>query len=267
MVERPDERDPTLARLEDFSNGVFAIAITLLVFELAVPHLTGTVSADRLWQALGTDWPRLFSYVLSFVLVGQIWINYQRMLGHIQRSDHWLLWFNLALLLVVAGYAFPTSLLGEYALKPGAQTVAALIYGSWLTLAGLWYNLIWWHAVSKHLVAADLAAQYLYRLGKFYWLGIATNLVVTLLALLNVWISLVGFLCLAVFYILPPPRVARAGEPTAERSTLRWAMPAFAGDVLDADEPREKMGPRIERRGEHEALGETAPGEQRDSRD
>jgi hypothetical protein len=72
VAERNVERDPTLERLEAFSSGVFAIGMTLLVFELVVPHLTGTVS----------------------------------------------------------GYAFPTSLLGEYALKPGAQTVAALIYGS-----------------------------------------------------------------------------------------------------------------------------------------
>ena len=269
MVERTDERDPTLARLEDFSNAVFAIAITLLVFELTVPHLTGTVSAERLWRALGTDWPRLFSYILSFVLVGQIWINYQRMMGHIHRPDHWLLWLNLALLLMVSGYAFPTSLLGEYALKPGAQTVAAVIYGGWLTVSGLVYNLIWWHAVSKHLVAADLAAPYLHRLGKFYWLGIATNLVVTLLALLNVWISLLGFFCLAVFYILPPPRVARVGEPTAERSRLRWAMPAFGGDVLDAREAGEEeiAGVETEGRGGNEAREEMTPGERHDARD
>jgi uncharacterized membrane protein len=217
MVERQAARDPTLQRVEDFSTAVFAIAITLLAFELVVPPLTGPVSASRLWQALGADWPRLFSYVLSFVLVGQIWINYQRMLSHLQRADHWFLWLNLLLLLLVAGYAFPTSLLGAYALKPGAQTVAALIYGAWTTLAGLAYNALWWHARAKHLIRPGFEPHRLQRLGKFWALGIVVNGIVTVVALLNVWISLAGFLGLAVFYLLPPPHVGRTPGVDAEQ--------------------------------------------------
>jgi uncharacterized membrane protein len=75
MAERSAERDPTLGRLEDFSDADFAIGITLLVLDPVVLRLTGAVSAPRFWQALVDEVPRLFSYVVSFVLIGQIWIN------------------------------------------------------------------------------------------------------------------------------------------------------------------------------------------------
>ncbi len=146
------------------------------------------------------------------MLIGQIWTNYHRMMSYIHRLDHWLVWLNLLLLLASSSYAFPTALLGEYALTQDAQTVAALVYGGWLTVAGFFFNAIWWRALAAHLVAEDLDREHLRRLGQFWSIGLAVNVVVTLSALLSVWVSFFGFACLAVFYFIPTPDVKRIAD-------------------------------------------------------
>jgi hypothetical protein len=147
------------------------------------------------------------------------------MLRYIKRSDHWLLWPNLLLLLITSSYAFPTALLGEYALTPGAQTLAALVNGGWLTINGIDFSAVWWHAVSANLVAADLDLCHARRLGLVWAPGVPANVVVTRIALLRIWISLLGLAGLAIYYILPPPRLgrldARAGTGGTRRGPTR----------------------------------------------
>src|SRR5579883_2275203 len=116
----------TTGRLEAFSDGVFAVAITLLIFNVQVPH----VEDAAVGRALLAQWPAYASYVVSFLTIGIIWVNHHGLFTRVQRIDRVLLFLNLALLMVVAFLPFPTALLGEYILGQQASRIAALVYGA-----------------------------------------------------------------------------------------------------------------------------------------
>src|SRR6266487_2888595 len=98
-------------RIEAFSDGVFAVAITLLVLNLQVPQLA---SANELVPKLSELWPKLLSYALSFVIVGIYWVAHHNTFHYIKQSDRNLLWLNILLLMCIVFLPFPTALLGQY---------------------------------------------------------------------------------------------------------------------------------------------------------
>src|SRR5215472_15319593 len=116
-------------RLEAFSDGVFAVAITLLVLNLQVPQIT---AISELVPRLVELWPKLLSYVLSFVLVGIYWVAHHNTFHYIKRSDRNLLWLNILLLLCIVFIPFPTALLGQY---PELR-VSIIIYGGIAIVVG-----------------------------------------------------------------------------------------------------------------------------------
>lgn len=129
-------------RLEIFSDGVVAIAITLLVLDLRLP----TAKAGGLWHAIGSHWPSYFAYVLSFAVIGIIWVSHHTMFGHIGSADRGLLFWNLFLLLGVAFVPFPTSLLAQYVHQGGTNAeAAAAVYSMTMTVIGLGFLAIWLH--------------------------------------------------------------------------------------------------------------------------
>jgi uncharacterized membrane protein len=126
------------ARVESFSDGVFAFAITLLVLSIPVPdikfaddHLLGSA----LLQAI----PQLVPYVTSFATIGIIWLNHHSMFHEVQKVKHTTLTLNLLLLLVVAFIPYPTSVVGRY----GALRSAVVLYGATFTAAGLAFSALW----------------------------------------------------------------------------------------------------------------------------
>ena len=128
-------------RLEAFSDGVFAIAITLLVLDLTVPPLTES-EHEGLWAALGHEWPSYFAYLVSFLVIGIIWINHHTMLTLLDRVDRPVLFANLTLLLTVSVIPFPTRLLAEYLLEPDAH-VAAAVYSATMLAMGFTFWMLW----------------------------------------------------------------------------------------------------------------------------
>lgn len=148
-----------LDRLIFFSDGVFAIAITLLVLNVALPVLQpGSVSTD-LPSALLATVPRLFAYALSFLVIGAYWMAHQRTFHYIERYDRRLAWLNLFFLLFVALVPFPTGVLSEY----GDQLVAVILYAATLAITGLLLSVLWLYASHNHrLVAKMLSAQHIH---------------------------------------------------------------------------------------------------------
>ena len=133
-------------RIEAFSDGVIAIAITLLVLDIHVPEARGGVSlADR----LGAQWPSYVAYAISFLTIGIIWTNHHAMLRRLARVDHAVLFFNLVLLLTIGILPFSTALMAAY-LKAGAgEKLAAAIYGgSFLLMAMPFF------AMQQHILRA-----------------------------------------------------------------------------------------------------------------
>jgi uncharacterized membrane protein len=128
------------SRLEAFSDGVFAIAITLLVLDLPVPH----VEAGELATALLDQWPAYAAYVVSFAIVGIIWINHHAVFGYVKRADRAVLFLNLHLLLWVTVIPWPTRLLADYMLAGGEnERAAALVYALTMTLMGVAFGSLW----------------------------------------------------------------------------------------------------------------------------
>lgn len=105
------------ARVEAFSDGVFAIAITLLILNVQVP----SPSAGHLLAALARQWPTYVSFLISFAFIGIMWVNHHRLFNHIRRCDNTLMFLNLLLLLGVAVVPFPTALLAAHYSTPGAD--------------------------------------------------------------------------------------------------------------------------------------------------
>lgn len=141
MTTQLDRADT--ARVEAFSDGVFAIAITLLVLELHAPE-----GAGDLWHALLHEWPQFAAYITSFSIIGIMWVNHHSMFRQIVRGDRLLLFFNLLLLLWTALLPFPTSLVaGHLGEGDWNEAVAEAVYSTNLTLAAISFSLIWAHAV------------------------------------------------------------------------------------------------------------------------
>jgi uncharacterized membrane protein len=147
----------TKGRLEAFSDGVFAIAATLLVLEIKVPQ-TGAAS---LWHALGEQWPSYAAYAVSFFTIGIIWVNHSAQYDRILRLDRTLLFLNLLLLFWVAFIPFPTALVAEQ-LRSGSaasQHTAAAVYALVLLVMGFSFFLAWVYAARKRLLPDDMSPE------------------------------------------------------------------------------------------------------------
>lgn len=134
------------ARVESFSDGVFAFAITLLVLGFQVPDLK-TVSEPILREALIGQIPQILPYVTSFATIGIIWLNHHTMFHDVDRVERGTLILNLLLLLVVSFIPYPTAVLGRYGPLPSS----AALYGLVLTLLGITYNVLWRHIARRRL--------------------------------------------------------------------------------------------------------------------
>jgi uncharacterized membrane protein len=139
-------------RIKALSDGVFAIAITLLVLDLKVPEISGHAGGDLASSLLAMS-PRFLTYVLSFLVVGLYWMSHHRIFAYIERYDPLLLWLNLLFLLSVSFIPFPTAVLSEHQ----AQPVAVAFYAASLAVTGLVGTLIWVYASrGRRLVDQDI---------------------------------------------------------------------------------------------------------------
>ena len=130
------------ARLEAFSDGVFAIAITLLVLDLAVPA-KDELRHGSLAATLGHEWPSFFAYLVSFLVIGIIWVNHHAMLTLSRQVDRVVLFANLFLLLTVSTIPWPTRLMADYLTSGGGNShTAAAIYSAIMMLMGLAFTLL-----------------------------------------------------------------------------------------------------------------------------
>lgn len=132
----------TTERLEAFSDGVIAIAITLLVLDLGVPE----AGEGDLLRALGRQWPSYAAFIISFVVIGIMWVSHHSMFERIMGVDRQLLFLNLLLLMSIAFLPFPTSLLAAY-IREGGQNaqVAAAIYSATMAVIGVAFLAMWVH--------------------------------------------------------------------------------------------------------------------------
>jgi uncharacterized membrane protein len=195
--------------MEAFSDGVFAIAVTLLVLEIAVP----AGSEEDLLGALRDQWPSYLGYLVSFATIGAVWFAHTVITEYLDHADSVLIRLNLLLLLVVSFLPFPTKLLAEYADEAEPERVAATVYGINLLLTLIMVSVTWRYAVSAQLVRPDLADQDVKTLTKRLTPALGVYVVMILLGLLLPIVAVFGYLALALFILIPFSAIRHRSSP------------------------------------------------------
>src|SRR5579859_6706899 len=208
-------------RLESFSDGVFAVAITLLVFNLTVPvpHLlAGGISVSTLGSALFNLWPSYLTFVTSFATILIMWTSHHGLFKLVYKADNPFLFANGLLLLLVTVVPFPTSLVTQYLLTPTAS-LACAIYAGVFVVINIAYNLLWWTAIhQRRLLHPTVTDRQVKRLTRNILLGLPVYGLTALLAFWNPYVSVGLCSCLWIFWAFtfyersPSPRRLTAGQ-------------------------------------------------------
>jgi uncharacterized membrane protein len=182
-------------RLEAFSDGVFAIAITLLALELPRPE------GDDLWHELGAQWEAYAAFIVSFLTIGIIWVNHHALIDRISNADRGLLFLNLLLLMWVSLIPWPTGLVAEHLTDDGAEAATVVFSGVFLGMA-LSFSAVWVRALRRgHL--AELTVAQRRHLTRRNALGWTFYVVALLLAFVAPIGSLALNFAIALYYLLP----------------------------------------------------------------
>lgn len=183
-------------RLEAFSDGVFAIVITLMIFDIKAP----IVPINELSSALDSLLPKFLSFILSFVIIGVYWISHHNMLHFIEKTDRVSLWLNLLVLLTICIIPFPTSLVGNY---PTAKA-SVIIYGltlSSVNMAGTWF----WYYCSKNnrLTSSKLNPAFSRKVVYLHSSPVVLYLLAIILSFVSIKVSYAIYVFVPVFFIVP----------------------------------------------------------------
>jgi uncharacterized membrane protein len=208
----------TTSRVEAFSDGVMAIAITLLVLDLKLPT-TAHVADGRLLDALLVRWPTYAAYLAAFLTIGIIWLNHHTLIAKIARFDARLHWLNLVLLLGVATLPFPTSLVAEYVGEGGANaSVAAATYGLCATLMALPWSFMWRHLRDHpELLESGYDAAYASAEMRRGGIGVPIYVAATIVSLIQPLVALALYAAIAALYAVTS-QGALAPRPGADPS-------------------------------------------------
>jgi len=214
--EEPQEELST-QRIEAFSDGVFAIAITLLILEIKIPHLHEGGETRRLASALYLLWPAYGAYILSFVTVGIYWANHNFVFKLYQRTDHVFNLLNVLFLMCVSFLPFPTAVLAEYLTEPEEKHTAVSLYAFGLLLPAVAWLMMWLYASYRYrLIERRLDPGFVQLLTWQYLFSISLYLGAWLVSFWNGPISLALMIVLTLLYLLPPKKPVYRRAPSAE---------------------------------------------------
>jgi uncharacterized membrane protein len=184
------------SRLEAFSDGVFAIAATLLILNVVV-------SEGPLGDQLLRIWPSYVAYAVSFITIGIIWVNHHTVMSQISHVDRTFLMLSVLFLMLIAFIPFPTGLLADNINRPENAQAAAIAYGITLTLTAVLFNALWRYAtIGRRLLRADASPRMVQGIGRSYLPGPFMYAAATAAALLNPYVSAGLYAAIAVFYVV-----------------------------------------------------------------
>jgi uncharacterized membrane protein len=195
----------TTDRLTAYSDGVIAIASTLLVLNVHPPG----VGEPLTWSTLWAQWPAYAGYVISFVIIGIMWVAHHRMVALLARVDETLLYLNLALLGLIAFIPFPTAVLADALAQPRSSeiVIAEVLYGGTMAAIGGVFTLLWFHLARRpRLLRASEHHQTARRRARLALLGPLAFLLTIPLAYLNTRLPLVSYALIGGLFASRPPR-------------------------------------------------------------
>lgn len=188
------------ARLETFSDGVFAIAITLLVLTITQPE-----DYDQLGRELLVRWPALAAYGVSFMVIGIMWLNHHSVFLRFSRVDRPLFYLNLLLLMTVVLIPYPTGVFGEALQQDVGEKQAALFYSCVMTANAVCWGALWWWASSGRRLLDDEFPEAERRPATIaFTIGSLLYGATIVIALVNAVACLVAHALLAIYYALDP---------------------------------------------------------------
>ena len=203
-MSQPESQAPrdiiSTVRLEAFSDGVIAIAITLLIIELHLPELS---QGESLWDGIRQILPNIAAFIVSFSTIGVMWINHHNVFRLIDRVDQTLLVLNTVLLLMITFVNFPTAVLGEHLLTDQFQNAMIFYTGTFVVTASV-YSLAWRYASHKDRLMGDNPnRQMVNTISRNYVIGWIAYVVTFVLSFISPALALVSMFVLAVFFALP----------------------------------------------------------------
>lgn len=202
--EKEQEQLKETGRIEAFSDGIFAVAITLLILNIQVPRTSAgnPLNPDQLTGALIHQWPAYLAFITSFATIGIMWINHHRLFTHIKASNDILLALNLLLLLLIVFVPFPTALLADY--HEPKYVLAAVLYSATFVLLAIVFNTLWRYAShNNRLLDKRADRRAVAAITKQYRFGPLLYLVALALAFIYAPASIIWNLLLAIFFALP----------------------------------------------------------------
>jgi uncharacterized membrane protein len=187
----------TKNRLEAFSDGVFAVAITLLVLEIGIPE------GDDLWHKLGDEWPSFAAFFVSFWVIGIIWVNHHGVIDHLKRADRGVLYLNLLLLMSVVLIPFATALMAEHLNSGEDEHVAAAVYAASFVLMGVAFSVLWEY-ITRHRekLGVELTDEEVRRRSLAFQIGSPLYVIALIVAFISPTAVLVIIGALAVYYMV-----------------------------------------------------------------
>lgn len=199
-------------RLEAFSDGVFAFAITLLVLYLKDPLLDPTLSKKSLFQGLLLQWPEFFAFVTSFMTILILWIGHHETFTYVVRMDRRFMFLNGFLLFFVTLTPFTTSLVADHILLSDSNTAAAIYAGGFLLL-GIFWNLLWRYAYTgRRLISRDISAVEIKTFTSNFYVGPIFYAAALVVAFISGIGSVLLILAVAVFYAVGTRSTLRPGS-------------------------------------------------------
>ena len=199
------------SRVEALSDGVFAIAITLLVLTIPQP-----ANYHRLGDELANRWPSLAAYVVSFAVIGIMWLNHHSVFGHFERIDRGLFYLNLVLLLTVLFIPYPTGILGEALRRGDGARVAAVAYSVTMAINAYAWTAVWrYGSRGRRLLSSQFPETERATASFAFTIGTVLYTASIGIAAINAYACLAFHALLAVYYALDPlsRRAARGVEP------------------------------------------------------
>jgi uncharacterized membrane protein len=216
-AETPRQEGGT-ARLEAFSDGVFAIAITLLVLDLKVPSNLSPITPHTLTAALVSKWPNYLTLLISFATILIMWVYHHNLFKAAKKPELPLLFSNGLLLLLVTVVPFPTALVGAFLTTPAAS-VACAIYAGFFALVDSAFNLLWW-AVSRQQPGGRLQARRFSTSMLISLLGLPCYLIATAVAFWSPLLTL--FICAALWVVWATTLPRLGNGPVSAKLTKRY---------------------------------------------
>ncbi|HLY30330.1 MAG TPA: TMEM175 family protein [Ktedonobacterales bacterium] len=217
-----DEETKETGRLEAFSDGVFAIAITLLVLEIQLPR---GVAANNLAAAVLSQWPSLLAYVVSFLSILVMWLNHHSLAQFVRRADRLFFVYNGVLLMAITFVNYPTALVAQAAtLSLNDQRFAAWMYSGTMVVIAALYNLLWVYASQgRRLIARNIPDQAVRAVTRQYIWGVPLYAISFLLAFASPLASLAVIFAMAVYFAFTgnignPARATRRATKRGARS-------------------------------------------------